>query len=65
MKILEYDSSNIVFTCSNCGCKFKANQREYKTELRKITINNDYNYWTHIAKCDCPVCTSLVAEILA
>lgn len=64
MRILEYDSSIIIFTCDNCACKFEANQREYKTELRKITINNDYNYWTHIAKCDCPVCGALVTKRL-
>ena len=64
MRILEYDSSIIVFTCGNCACKFEANQREYKTELRKITINNDYSYWTHIAQCDCPVCGVLVTKRL-
>ena len=65
MKILEYDSSNIVFTCGNCGCKFEANQREYKAEFRRIKINDEYDYLSYIAKCDCPVCTALVIKILA
>ena len=65
LKILEHDSSNIVFTCGNCGCRFEANQREYKTEFRRIKINGVYAYFSYIAKCDCPVCTALVTKILA
>lgn len=60
MKILEHGNPDylkepVVFTCDRCGCKFEADNTEYKT--RQVDYNGDLCYMINCPECD-TVCTA-------
>ena len=66
MKILESRTrdSSIIFYCTNCGCKFKADEGEYGISGHRSYVNNKLLSLEYIARCDCPVCGALVTKRL-
>lgn len=66
MRILNSRTRNrsIRFYCTNCGCKFEADEGEYGISGHESYVNNKLRSVEYTARCDCPVCGMLVTKRL-